>query len=214
MKENQKNVYFLSGENKEIVIKSPFLEECRKRDFDVLLMVDAIDEYLMQQLSEYKEKKLVNISKEGNLFDETDDEKKQKEELEKNFADLCKFMKETLKEKVEKIVLSNKLVTTPMIVSSGSFGWTANMERIMKAQALSDNQMHKFMMSRKTLELNPSHKIIVELNNKLKNKEDEVVKNTSELLFQTALIDSGYSLDNMKDFTSNIYNMVEEKLSY
>lgn len=205
MKENQKSVYFLSGENKEMVSSSPFLEECRKRDFDVLFMVDAIDEYIMQQLSEYKEKKLVNISKEGNLFDETDEEKKQREELDKSYADLCKFLKEHLKDRVEKVVLSSKLVDSPAIVSSGGMGWTANMERIMKAQALGNNQMHAFMMSRKTLELNPNHELVKQLNNKLANKEEQVVRDTASLLFETCLLNSGYSLDNVTSFTNRIY---------
>lgn len=213
MKENQKNIYYLSGENLEAVKNSPFLEECKKRDCDVLYMIDVIDEYIMQQLSEYKDKKFMNISKEGNLFDETEEEKKEKEEQEKSFAELCKFLKEELKDKVEKVVMSNKLVDSPCIVSCGQFGWTSNMERIMKAQALSSNHMHAFMMSKKTLEINPNHQIMQEMNNKLKNNEQELLKETVSLLWDTSLLNSGYSLENMNNFTNKIYGSIVSNLT-
>ena len=212
MKENQNSIYFVTGENMEVVKNSPFLEECRKRDFDVLFMTDAIDEYIMQQLSDYQEKKFVNLSKEGVQFDESDEEKKNREEVEKEFSDLCKYFKEKLGDKVEKVVVSNKLVDSPCIVSSGSFGWTANMERIMKAQALG-NGMHAFMMSKKTLEINPNHQIMKEMNDKLKNNDQESLNEEMTLLYEASLLNSGFSLDNLPNFTNRIYNSVLRNLT-
>lgn len=214
MKQEQKYIYYITGESKSAVDNSPFLEEFKKRDYDVLYLVDPIDEYVSQQISEYKEKKLLNITKDGNLFDSTEEEKKQKEELEKSYADLCKYIKDQLGSKVEKVVMSNRLVDSPCVFVSGQYGWTANMERIMKAQALGNNNMFMFMASKKIMELNPNHVIMKELNNKLlQNKEDPTLKETILLLYDTCLLNSGYSVDNMTEFTSKIYASIVNNLT-
>lgn len=211
MKENQKNMYYITGESKELVSSSPFLEECKKRDYDVLYMIDAIDEYIVQQLSEYKEKKMVDITRDGNLFDETDEEKKQKEELEQSYSELCKFLKDELGEKVEKVQVSNRLVDSPCVLVSGQFGWNANMERIMKAQALGGN-MSMFMISKKTMEINPNHAIMKELKNKIETNRERASEIVS-LLYDTCLLNSGYTLENMSNFTNKIYNSIVENLT-
>jgi len=145
---------------------SPFLEECNKRGFEVLYMVDPIDEYAVQQLKDFEGKKLVSITKEGLQFEETEEEKKKKEEVKASFENLCKLMKEVLGDKVEKVVVSDRIVDSPCVLVTGEYGWTANMERIMKAQALRDSSMGSYMSSKKTMEINPSNSIVIELNKK------------------------------------------------
>merc|ERR1712012_864403 len=145
MKENQKDIYYITGESKEIVAKSAFVEKVLKAGYEVLYMVDPIDEYAVQQLKEYDGKKLVCITKEGLELPVDDDEKKRQEELVAEFEDLCKAMKEILDKKVEKVVVSNRLVDSPCCIVTSQYGWSANMERIMKAQALRDTSTMGYM---------------------------------------------------------------------
>merc|ERR1711965_759194 len=166
MKENQPGIYYITGESKKGVESSPFLEKLKKKGFEVLYMVDPIDEYCVQQLKEYDGKKLISATKEGLQFDETDEEKKQFEEEKAKTEGLCKLMKEVLDNKVEKVIVSSRIVESPCCLVTGEYGWTANMERIMKAQALRDSSMSSFMVSKKTLEINPKHPIISKLREK------------------------------------------------
>eukprot|EP00762_Andalucia_godoyi_P005658 ANDGO_06452.mRNA.1 Heat shock protein 81-3 len=214
MKESQKDIYYITGESKAAVEKSPFLEACKKRDLEVLFMVEPIDEYCVQQLREFEGKKLVCVTKEGLVFpDETEDEKKSKEERKAQFEGLCKSVKEVLGDKVEKVILGDRMVESPCILVTGEFGWSANMERIMKAQALRDSSMSTYMASRKTMELNPNHPIVDELRKRCAESVDKTAKDLIFLLFETALLVSGFSLDNPADYANRIHRMIKLGLS-
>lgn len=214
MPENQSDIYFIVGENKESVKNSPFIEKLKQKGFEVLYMVDAIDEYCVQQLREYEGKKLVNVSKESLTLPLTDDEKEDFENTKKSFEELCKLLKETFNDKVEKVVVSNRLVKSPCVIATHEFGWSANMERIMKAQALGDNSMSQYMISKKIFELNPDHRIVKELKRRLENdRNDKTLKDLSWLLFDTALLSSGFTLSNPSSFSDRIHKMIELGLS-
>jgi len=214
MPETQKEIYFITGESKEAVSNSPFLEECRKRNFEVLYMVDPIDEYAVQQLKEYDGKKLVSLTKEGVKFEETDEEKAEWEEKVAAYEKMCKIVKDTLGDGIEKCVLSKRVVESPCCLVTGEYGWSANMERIMKAQALRDNGMGGYMSSKKTMELNPDNAIVSEMKKKIDGDEnDKTVKDLINLLFDTALLQSGFSLSDPTHFANRIHRMIKLGLS-
>jgi molecular chaperone HtpG len=215
MKEGQDEIFYICGESKKQVESSPFLEALRKKGLEVLLMTDPIDEYSMQQLKEFDGKKFKNISKENLNTATTDEEKTKAEELKKQTEELCKIIKETLGESnVEKVISSTRLADSPCCIVTGEFGWTANMERIMKAQALRNNSQGSFMVSKKTLEINPDHPIVAELRRKVeKDKSDKTVKDLVWLLYETALLTSGFSLEDPTSFASRIHRMVKLGLS-
>merc|ERR1712080_275759 len=167
MKENQKDIYYITVESKEIVAASAFVEKVKKKGFEVLYLVDPIDEYAVQQLKEYDGKKLVCVTKEGLELPEDDDEKKRQEELKAEFEELCKVIKEILDKKIEKVVVSNRLVGSPCCIVTSTYGWSANMERIMKAQALRDTSTMGYMAAKKHLEINPEHQIMIALKKKV-----------------------------------------------
>merc|ERR1711871_317489 len=200
MPESQKDIYYITGETKKAVETSPFIEKCKKRNYEVLFMVDPIDEYCVQQLKEYDGKKLVSVTKEGLKFEESEEEKKAWEELCADFEPLSKLMKEILGDKVEKVVMSERVTESPCVLVTGEYGWTANMERIMRAQALRDNSMSSYMASKKTKEINAKAAA---------DKGDKTVKDLVHLLFETSLLTSGFSLDEPATFASRIHRMIK-----
>ncbi|CAM8909010.1 unnamed protein product [Rhodiola kirilowii] len=211
MKEGQKDIYYITGESRKAVENSPFLERLKKKGYEVLFMVDAIDEYAVGQLKEYDGKKLVSATKEGlKLDEESEEEKKKREEKKKSFENLCKTIKDILGDKVEKVVVSDRIVDSPCCLVTGEYGWTANMERIMKAQALRDSSMSSYMSSKKTMEINPDNGIMEELRKRAEaDKNDKSVKDLVMLLFETALLQSGFSLEDPNTFAARIYRMLK-----
>ncbi|KAK9512536.1 hypothetical protein O3M35_000937 [Rhynocoris fuscipes] len=210
MKENQKHIYFITGENKEQVANSSFVERVKKRGFEVVYMTEPIDEYVVQQMKEFDGKQLVSVTKEGLELPEDEEEKKKREEDKAKYEGLCKVMKDILDKKVEKVVVSNRLVDSPCCIVTSQYGWTANMERIMKAQALRDTSTMGYMAAKKHLEINPDHSIIETLRQKAEaDKNDKAVKDLVILLFETSLLSSGFALEEPQVHASRIYRMIK-----
>ncbi|XP_044266222.1 heat shock protein 83 [Tribolium madens] len=210
IKPNQKHIYYITGESKEQVANSSFVERVKKRGFEVVYMTEPIDEYVVQQMKEFDGKTLVSVTKEGLELPEDEEEKKKREEDKAKFEGLCKVMKSILDNKVEKVVVSNRLVESPCCIVTSQYGWTANMERIMKAQALRDTSTMGYMAAKKHLEINPDHSIIENLRQKAEaDKNDKAVKDLVILLFETALLSSGFTLDEPQVHASRIYRMIK-----
>merc|ERR1711907_719796 len=210
MKENQKDIYYITGESKDIVKSSAFVERVSKRGFEVLYLVDPMDEYMVNQLKEYDGKKLQSVTKEGLELPEDEEEKKAFEDAKAKFEGLCKVMKDILASKVEKVTVSNRLVSSPCCIVTGQHGWTANMERIMRAQALRDSSTMGYMAAKKHLEINPDHPIINALYEKVEQDEnDKAVKDLVMLLFETSLLTSGFSLEDPRTHASRIHRMIK-----
>merc|ERR1712184_40907 len=214
MADDQPGIYYITGESKRSVETSPFLEKLKKKGYEVLYMVDPIDEYCVQQLKEYEGKKLVCATKEGLKLEEDDDEKKAFEEAKKKTEGLCKLVKEVLDDKVEKVVISNRLADSPCCLVTGEYGWSANMERIMKAQALRDASQSAYMTSKKTMEINPTNSIINALREKADaDQSDKTVRDLIWLLFDTSLLTCGFSLEEPATFSARIHRLVKLGLS-
>jgi molecular chaperone HtpG len=210
MKENQKHIYYITGENKETVSTSAFVERIKKRGFEVIYMTEPIDEYVVQQMKEFDGKQLVSVTKEGLELPEDEEEKKKFEEAKSKFEGLCKVMKDILDKKVEKVVVSNRLVDSPCCIVTSQYGWSANMERIMKAQALRDSSAMGYMAAKKHMEINPDHSIIETLRQKTEaNKNDKSVKDLVMLLFETSLLSSGFALESPDIHAARIHRMIK-----
>merc|ERR1711907_903357 len=214
MKDKQEVIYYITGENKTTLQNSPFLETLKKRDLEVLFMCDAIDEHAIQQLKEYEGKKMMDVSKEGLDLSLNEDEKKRVEEEKKTFEALCKKMKEILGESVEEVMVGERMVNSPASLVTTEYGWSANMQRIMKAQVLRDSQMSSFMMGKKKMEVNATHPIMIELKKKfLENENDRTIKDLVWLIYDTAALTSGFSLQDPVTFASRIHKMIKLGLS-
>merc|ERR1711881_237703 len=196
MREGQNDIFYITGESVAQVSASPFIEQLRKKGFEVIYMVDPVDEYSVQQMKEFDGKKLKSVTKEGLDLDDEDE------------------MKEVLGDKTEKVIVSGRVVDSPCVLVTSEYGWSANMERIMKAQALRDNSMTSYMVSKKTMEINPKHSIMTELKKKAAaDKSDKTVKDLIWLLFDTSLLTSGFSLEEPTQFAGRIHRMIKLGLS-
>ena len=215
MKPGQKSIYYLAGESREALEKSPFLEKLLHKDLEVIYFTDPIDEYTMQNLTEFDDFKFSNASKEDLKFgDDTEAAKARLKKVKDEFKDFIKWWKEILpSEDVEAVKISNRLVTTPCSVVTSKYGWSANMERIMKAQALSDDGRMAYMRGRKTLEINPGHPIIKTLKDKSEDDaDDEDTKRTALIMYETALLESGFMFEEPKGFAGRLFDMVRRDL--
>merc|ERR1711906_41431 len=214
MKENQKDIYYITGESRKAVENSPFIEKLKKRGLEVLFMTDPIDEYAVQQLKEYDGKKLVCCTKEGLQLDETEEEKAKKEEVKSQYEALCRLMKDILGDKVEKVLVSDRVVDSPCVLVTGEYGWSANMERTKKTLEINSDNMSSYMASKKSLEINPNNAIMQELRKRADgDKSDKTVKDLVLLLFETALLTSGFSLEEPNTFGGRIHRMIKLGLS-
>merc|ERR1712130_447100 len=210
MKDNQNDIYYITGESKDAVKNSAFVERLTKRGFEVLYMTEPIDEYCTQQLKEYDGKNLVCVTKEGLELPEDEEEKKAFEEKKAKFEPLCKTMKEILDAKVEKVTVSNRLVKSPCCVVTSQYGWSANMERIMKAQALKDSSTMGYMAAKKHLEINPDHSIVENLRQRAEaDKNDKSIKDFVMLMFETSLLASGFNLEDPTVHANRIHRMIK-----
>lgn len=201
MKEGQDVIYFITGENKRAVENSPFVQGIKKKGYEVLYMTDPIDEYMCQHVREYDGKKLVNVTKDNSIFQEKN------EELENH---LCKKIKEIV-DGVDKVVVSSRLGDSPCCLVSGEYGWSANMERIMKAQTLQSNSTMGMMMGgKKIMEINPVHPMIKKLQEGImkNNMNEHTVKSVIMLMYDTALVASGYNHEDPSSFSNRIYKMI------
>merc|ERR1719335_1493337 len=211
MKEDQKNIYYISGEDKESLLKSPSVEKLLSRDIEIIFMTDSVDEYTVQHLTEFEGKRLINASREGLKLDDSDKDKKREEKYKEMFKPLLDFLKETLGKKVEKVQISKHLVQSPVVVLSADYGWTAQMEKVMKSQAFADQSKFEFMKSKRMFEINPRHPMIVELNDRIKNdKADDNVKDMVMSLYLSAVVGAGYQLmpEDAQDFSERVSRMV------
>lgn len=215
MKDGQKHIYYIAGENRKDLEASPFLEKLKKRGYEVLFMTDPIDEYAVQHMDEFEDHKLMNASKEDLKFGDKEEkkEKKRRDKAKENLKDFIDWYKKLLGDKVEKIIISNRLTTSPMAVVTGQYGYTANMERLMKAQALNDPSRYSFMASKKTIEINPYHPVITTLHEKTKdNSEDDETKELATVLFESACIQAGFDIDDQSGFNNRMMKMVRKGL--
>lgn len=212
MKPEQKDIYFIAADSMSSAINAPFLERLTEKDYEVLLLVDPMDELAIQNLSSYKDKKFVDISKED--LDLGDNNEEREKEIKQEFSQACDWIKNRLGDKVARVDISNRLRSSPCVLVAAKFGWSANMERLMRAQSMGDTASLDFMRSRKVFEINPEHEIIKALNVACRNNPDdpEALK-ALDVLFETAMISSGFSPDNPAELSGKIYEMMTSAIA-
>jgi len=215
MKEDQKNIYYISGEDKDSLLKSPSVEKLLSKDIEIIFMTDSVDEYTVQHLTEFEGKRLINASREGLKLEEGDVEKKREDQYKELFKPLLDYIKEALGKKVEKVQISKHLVNSPVVVLSADYGWTAQMEKVMKSQAFADQSKFEFMKSKRMFEINPRHPMIVELNSRVKDSAtDDTTKDMVVSLYLSGVISAGYTLtpEDAQDFGERVGRMVTGSL--
>merc|ERR1719162_2473779 len=225
MQESQESIYYMSGDNLDIMLKAPAMQIFKKKDLEVLMLSDHLDEPCIQKLADYEGKKFVSIQKADVKMDESEEDKKRFSKLKDMYKPLTDWWKDTLTEltekgamkdagvKIEKVEISKRLTDSPVVVVTSQFGYSAQQERVMKAQAFQSKDQIGMMAGRKTLEVNPNHPVIVDLLNKVKsNKEDATAMDTSLVLFQTALIESGYEVSDPTSLVNRVYRLMSKEL--
>merc|ERR1719245_712199 len=225
MQESQESIYYMSGESLEVMQKAPSLQVFKKKDLEVLMLSDHLDEPCLQKLADYEGKKFVSIQKADVKLDETEEEKKRFAKVKDLFKPLTDWWKEKLTDltekgamkdagvKIEKVEISKRLTESPVVVVTSQFGYSAQQEKVMKAQAFQNKDQLGMMSGRKTLEVNPNHPVVVDLLSKVKaNKEDPAAKDTAQVLFQTALIESGYELADASALVNRVYRLMSKEL--
>merc|ERR1712226_794207 len=218
-------IYYMSGDNLEVMKKAPALQIFKKKDLEVLMLSDHLDEPCIQKLADYEGKKFVSIQKADVKLDETDEEKKRFSKLKDMYKPLTDWWKEKLTDltekgamkdagvKIEAVSLSKRLTDSPVVVVTSQFGYSAQQEEIMKAQAFQNKDQLSMMSGRKTLEVNPNHPVVADLLAKVKaNKEDSAAMDTAQVLFQTALIESGYELADASALVNRVYRLMSKEL--
>merc|ERR1711912_126932 len=225
MQESQESIYYMSGDSMEVMGKAPALQIFKKKDVEVLMLSGHLDEPCIQKLADYEGKKFVSIQKADVKLDETEEEKKKFTKLKDMYKPLTDWWKEKLTDltekgamkdagvKIEKVELSKRLTDSPVVVVTSQFGYSAQQEKIMKAQAFQNKDQIGMMSGRKTLEINPNHPVIVDLLNKIKaDKEDAAALDSAQVLFQTALIESGYEIADPSALVNRVYRLMSKEL--
>merc|ERR1712039_1015169 len=225
MQESQESIYYMSGESLEVMLKAPALQIFKKKDIEVLMLSDHLDEPCLQKLADYEGKKFVSIQKADVKLDETEEEKKRFTKLKDMYKPLTDWWKDTLTDftekgalkdsgvKIEKVEISKRLTESPVVVVTSQFGYSAQQEKVMKAQAFQNKEQLGMMSGRKTLEVNPNHPVVIDLLSKIKeNKEDPAAKDTAQVLFQAALIESGYELADASALVNRVYRLMSKEL--
>jgi heat shock protein beta len=225
MQESQESIYYMSGDNMEVMKKAPALQVFKKKDIEVLMLSDHLDEPCIQKLADYEGKKFVSIQKADVKLDETEEEKKKFSKLKDMYKPLTDWWKEKLTDltekgamkdagvKIEKVELSKRLTDSPVVVVTSQFGYSAQQEKIMKAQAFQNKDQIGMMSGRKTLEVNANHPVIVDILSKIKaDKEDAAALDTAQVLFQTALIESGYEIADPSALVNRVYRLMSKEL--
>merc|ERR1739838_147624 len=225
MQESQESIYYMSGDSMDVMMKAPNMQVFKKKDLEVLMLSDHLDEPCLQKLADYEGKKFVSIQKADVKLDETEEEKKKFSKLKDMYKPLTDWWKEKLTDytekgamkeagvKIEKVELSKRLTDSPVVVVTSQFGYSAQQEKIMKAQAFQNKDQIGMMSGRKTLEVNANHPVVVDLLSKVKaDKEDAAALDTAQVLFQTALIESGYEIADPSALVSRVYRLMSKEL--
>merc|ERR1712070_593603 len=225
MAESQESIYYMSGESLDIMAKAPAMQIFKKKDLEVLMLSDHLDEPCIQKLADYEGKKFVSIQKADVKLDETEEEKKRFSKLKDMYKPLTDWWKEKLTDltekgamkdagvKIEKVEISKRLTDSPVVVVTSQFGYSAQQEKIMKARAFQNKDQLSMMSGRKTLEINPKHPVVVDLLEKVKtDKEDKAAIDSASVLFQTALIESGYEIADPSALVKRVYRLKSKEL--